>query len=314
MNTAELIVADQTQRLQALDPLLPPWAPPGPGEVITGRAGTEPVAGVLLRFEHAPGSLTRMWSAASVSELVPLLGGTGPAGMGELLREWRTRLSALDLPADDSACVVSWPSRDAEVGRVLLDHGFVPLSVLAVRSPLPPSVVPAPPSSVSGDLTIRRAGPEDLEDCLHLAMTEQSYSALVGGAMLREQAAELKRNLLQARLALREPIWLAELAGVAVGMFECGYSEVAPGTWTSTRLRLGTWGYINCASVLPGARDRGVGRALADHAHAVFASTPTVGCYLYYNPPNPLSSVFWPRQGYRPLWTIWEARPAGTLR
>jgi len=24
--------------------------------------------------------------------------------------------------------------------------------------------------------------------------------------------------------------------------------------------------------------------------------------------------VFWPRQGYRPLWTIWEVRPAWALR
>jgi len=38
------------------------------------------------------------------------------------------------------------------------------------------------------------------------------------------------------------------------------------------------------------------------------------GTYLYYNPPNPLSSVFWPRQGYRPLWTIWETRPGWALR
>jgi ribosomal protein S18 acetylase RimI-like enzyme len=312
VNTAELIVADQTQRLQALDPLLPPWAPPGPGEVLTATAGSDRVAGVLLRFEHPPGSLTRMWSAASVSELVPLLGNTGPAGMDALLSEWHRRLPALGLPAEDSACVVSWPSRDAEVGRTLLDHGFVPLSVLAVRSPLPSPV--APPSGGSGNLTIRRAEPDDLEDCLQLAMTEQAYSALVGGAMIREQATMLKRNLLQARLALREPIWLAELSDVAVGMFECGYTEVTPNTWTATRLRTGRWGYINCASVLPGVRGRGVGQALADHAHAVFASAATVGCYLYYNPPNPLSSVFWPRQGYRPLWTIWEARPATTLR
>jgi hypothetical protein len=40
----------------------------------------------------------------------------------------------------------------------------------------------------------------------------------------------------------------------------------------------------------------------------------TRGTYLYYNPPNPISSVFWPRQGYRPLWTLWEVRPATALR
>jgi GNAT superfamily N-acetyltransferase len=124
----------------------------------------------------------------------------------------------------------------------------------------------------------------------------------------------LKRTLLQVRLAGQEPIWLAELGGIGVGLIECGYTDATPGTWAVTRLPAGRWGYVNCASVLPGARGRGVGRALADHAHTAFAVAGAVGSYLYYNPPNPLSSVFWPRQGYRPLWTIWEARPASALR
>jgi hypothetical protein len=38
------------------------------------------------------------------------------------------------------------------------------------------------------------------------------------------------------------------------------------------------------------------------------------GTFLYFNPPNPLASVFWARQGYRPLWTNWELRPASALR
>ena len=38
------------------------------------------------------------------------------------------------------------------------------------------------------------------------------------------------------------------------------------------------------------------------------------GNFLHYNPPNPLSSVFWPRAGYAPLWTLWEVRPARALR
>jgi hypothetical protein len=48
--------------------------------------------------------------------------------------------------------------------------------------------------------------------------------------------------------------------------------------------------------------------------HNWVAEQRVVGHFLHYNPPNPLSSVFWPRQGYRPLWTQWELRPAGALR
>jgi GNAT superfamily N-acetyltransferase len=71
---------------------------------------------------------------------------------------------------------------------------------------------------------------------------------------------------------------------------------------------------VNCLSVLPGARGAGVGQRLMAFAHAEFRRLGVTRSYLYYNPPNPLSSVFWPRQGYRPLWTVWEVRPAGALR
>jgi ribosomal protein S18 acetylase RimI-like enzyme len=308
-STAERLVAEQSRRLQALDPLLPPWARVPDGLVLTAAGENTKVAGILLRFTHPPGSMARMWSAAHVSELVPVLGATGLAGMDALLTVWRSRLPDLSLPRDDSACVVSWPSRDAETGRALLDHGLVPLSVIAVRS-----ASESPRRPVPDGLEIRRAEPRDLEDCLRLAMVEQSYSAMMGGAVPRAGTAALKRSLLKARLAGNEPIWLADMSGVTVGLLECGYNDASPGTWTATRLLPGRWGYVNCASVQPSARDRGVGRALADQAHATFDAAGTVGSYLYYNPPNPLSSVFWPRQGYRPLWTIWEARPACALR
>lgn len=309
MTTAERLLREQTLRLQALDPLLPPWAVLPDGDVLTGVTQDKKVAGVLLRFTHPPGSLARMWSASQVSELVPLLGGIGAAGMHALLTAWRARLPRLELPPTDSACVVSWPSRDAETARALLDHGFIPLSVIAVR---PPS---APPTTAgAADVDLRLADAADLEDCLRLAMAEQSYSTMTGGAVQRDEAIALKRSLLQARLSGPAPIWLAELSGDPVGLIECGYADATPGTWAATRLPPGRWGYINCASVLPAARGHGVGRALADHAHAAFAAARAVGSYLYYNPPNPLSSVFWPRQGYRPLWTIWEARPAHALR
>ncbi|MGH4020624.1 MAG: GNAT family N-acetyltransferase [Pseudonocardiaceae bacterium] len=307
MTGAEELLALQGQRLSWLDPLLPPATPPPQGEVLTARTGGGTVAGVLVRAEHPPGSPARMWSASHVSELVPVLGGSGRAGMHALLAAWRSRLPDLGLPDGDSGCVVSWPSRDVEVGRALLDHGFVPLSVIAVRCPL------ARPSGPPPD-GVRRARPGDLEGCLALALAEHEYSMLVGGTVLREETVELKRGLLDTRLRRGEPIWVAERGGIMVGLAECGFSDVVPGSWTATRLPAGRWGYVNCASVLPDARGCGVGQRLVAHVHTAFASSGVVGSYLYYNPPNPLSSVFWPRQGYRPLWTVWEARPAAALR
>jgi GNAT superfamily N-acetyltransferase len=71
---------------------------------------------------------------------------------------------------------------------------------------------------------------------------------------------------------------------------------------------------VNCLSVVPDARGAGVGRALMSAAHHELRTMGAERMFLYFNPPNPLSSVFWARQGYRPLWTIWELRPASALR
>lgn len=306
MTPAEQLLTEQGCRLGELDALLPAPAIPPPGDVLTARSADGPVAGVLVHIEHPTRSPARMWSATSVSELVPMLGAAAGDGMRALLAAWRALLPGLDLPAVDSACVVSWPSRDVHVGRALLDHGFVPLSVLAVRVPAAaPRAVPAP---------VRRATLDDLDDCVQLALAEQSYSALVGGTVIRPEAPELKHTLLDARLRRGEPIWVAERDDVVIGLAECGYSDAVAGSWTATRLLPGKWGYVNCVSVLAGERGRGIGRALLARAHEAFAAAGTMGSYLYYNPPNPLSSVFWPRLGYRPLWTVWEARPASALR
>jgi hypothetical protein len=35
---------------------------------------------------------------------------------------------------------------------------------------------------------------------------------------------------------------------------------------------------------------------------------------LHYAQLNPRSMPFWSQQGYRPLWTLWEAHPASSLR
>ncbi|GAA1270151.1 GNAT family N-acetyltransferase [Saccharothrix xinjiangensis] len=307
MTVGRVLVDAQSARFASIDPLLPAAAAPADGDVVTAALpdGTR-VAGVLHHQVHERRSPARLWSATEVWELSPLLGGTGGAGMDALLRAWRKRLDLVRPAERDSACVLTWPSRDAESSRALLDHGLVPLTVIAVRQATSPPV--------PGAATIRRATPGDLEAVLALALAELHYSSMVGSTVRRPDAVELKRRALADRLAAGGLAWLAERDGVAVGLAECAVVTAEPGNWTGGRLPPGRWGYVNCVSVLPGARGTGVGRQLVAFAHRELARLGTVGTYLYYNPPNPLSSVFWPRQGYRPLWTMWEVRPAGALR
>ncbi|MFB9908634.1 GNAT family N-acetyltransferase [Allokutzneria oryzae] len=309
------LLAAQRSRFAALDPALPAAAPlPSSSHDTRVEALTAAlpdgrrVTGGLVHASHPAGSAHRLWSAAEVWELLPLVGDTGGAGMDALLRVWAERMRAIGPPTTDSACLVSWPSRDAEATRALLDHGFAPLTTLAVRRAAPQPVPRVEP------LVVRRARTADMDAMLQLTLAELRYSALVGAASLRENAVPLKRDALRKRLLDGDPVWVAERDGMTLGLADCAWTPVTEGSWAGSRLRPGRWGYINCASVLPGARGNGIGRRLMDVVHAEFARAGAFGTYLYYNPPNPLSSVFWPRQGYRPLWTLWEARPATALR
>jgi GNAT superfamily N-acetyltransferase len=65
--------------------------------------------------------------------------------------------------------------------------------------------------------------------------------------------------------------------------------------------------------VRPDARSAGVGTALAARLHDA-VDEEGIATLLHYKQLNPYAAPFWSRQGYRPLWTIWEARPARTLR
>ncbi|MCT2587126.1 GNAT family N-acetyltransferase [Actinophytocola sp. S1-96] len=307
MSTSGALLTAQAGRFERLDPELPPAESPPDGDVLTAAlADGDRVAGVLVRERCEPGSAPSLWSALDVWELHPLLGAAGGVGMDALLREWRRVLDRVT-PGPDSACLVIWPSRDAEAVRALLAHGFTPLTALAVRRE------PAPPGGPDG-LAVRRATGRDLEVVLELELAELAYSALVGAAIARPDARAVKRATLARNLERGDPVWLAERDGVVVGLAHCRLLDVQPGSAAGARLPAGRWGYVNCVSVLAEARGAGIGRALAAVAHRELAAAGATGTFLYYNPPNPLASVFWARQGYRPLWTLWELRPAGALR
>jgi GNAT superfamily N-acetyltransferase len=286
-----------------LDPQLPAATRAPDGDVVTAAlpTGTR-VAGVVSVASVPPDSTVSLWSALQVWELHPMIGS---AGMTELLTQWQVMMARRS-PGPDSSCLVTWPSRDAGATRALLAHGLVPMSTLAIR---PGGPIPAP-----GSLRVRQARPRDLEAALGLAMAELEYSSLVGGSVMRPGAREIKRRALTQHIAQGDPVFLAERDGIAVGLAECWFSDSEAGSWSETRIRHGRWGYVNSLSVAAEVRGTGVGQELMAAVHRALADAGAQGTFLYFNPPNPLSSVFWARQGYRPLWTIWEVRPAGALR
>ncbi len=301
----------QTTRFERVDPLLPPAAPPPEGHVLTAALSKgDRVAGVLTYSNFTLGTATTLWSALEVFELHPLLGAAGGAGMDALLREWRHLLDRRHVDAD-SACLLTWPSRDAEAARALIAHGFAPLTCLAVRSVLAGDPGGRAPQA---GVTVRLATAADLDVVLALELAELAYSALVGAAVVRPDAEAVKRAALTRHIDQGDPIWLAERDGVVVGVAHCRLMDVTPEGLTGVRLRPGRWGYVNCVSVRDAVQGNGIGRELMSVAHHELHRRGATGTFLYYNPPNPLASVFWARQGYRPLWTSWELRPASALR
>ncbi|MEU7785046.1 MULTISPECIES: GNAT family N-acetyltransferase [unclassified Amycolatopsis] len=306
MDIAEPLLAAHQARFAAVDALLPPAAPPAEGERLDAAtaAGTQ-VTGVLQRQRFGPGDVPMLWSAADTWQLFPYFGDTGTEGVDVLLRALRGRLDA-EATGDDSACVVLWPSRDAEAIRAFLDHGLVPLSAVAVRT--------APPGAADPAVTVRRAGPADHAAAVALAEATFDYTGLVA-APRRANTADLLGPGLRAALDEDEPpVWLAEENGGIRALAHCAWVDSTPGSEAGELLPTGRWGYVNNVVTAPGERGSGFGRALMAHVHRELHRGGATRTYLYYNPTNPLASVFWHRQGYRPLWTSWEVRPASALR
>jgi GNAT superfamily N-acetyltransferase len=122
---------------------------------------------------------------------------------------------------------------------------------------------------------------------------------------LRREAGEL--------LAAPDPwVWLAERDGAPFGLLYAERPEAAG--WIAPMVRAAPVAYLELMDVLPGERGRGVAAALVARLHQAADESGVAVTLLHYEQANPLSGPFWHQQGYRPLWTSWEARPVGTLR
>jgi GNAT superfamily N-acetyltransferase len=114
-------------------------------------------------------------------------------------------------------------------------------------------------------------------------------------------------------LAGPEPwTWLAEQDGTAIGLLGAQRPEAA--TWIAPMVRAEPIAYLMLMMVVPGVRGGGLGTEMVTRAHREFDAAGVAATLLHYEQTNPLSVPFWSRQGYRPLWTSWEARPAAAIR
>jgi len=313
--TAADIGGRAARRLAALDPLLPEVAelPSGCGAVFTAAdISDQPTAiGACEHWAGEPGAIELTWSAARRFRLIPAIAGPDVASALDLLiSQWCDHLADVEAAdVEDSAAGVAWPSRDAEGIRVLLRHGLAPRAVVAARRTRPVRDGRAYPS----DVVIRRAGPADLDAVTSLGMALIRYDNYFGSVLERPETEAAVRRGSADLLAKPEPwIWLAKRDDVTVGMLAAEPPAVA--SWIAPMTRLAPVAYLQQGFVLPAERGSGIGAMLTAAFHAELAKAGVPIALLHYSQVNPLSAPFWSQQGYRPLWTTWEARPARSLR
>ncbi|WP_181771823.1 GNAT family N-acetyltransferase [Amycolatopsis pittospori] len=305
------IAAGHAERLATVDVLLPemPALEPAEGSVsLSATEGDSAAAGLSVRTEAGPDSVDSPWRALVEHRLDARLTGPRPeAALDALLTRWDEHLKTV-APAGDveTAATVVRPSRDSPGSAELLRRGFAPVLVIAVR-PADRLAATGPPATPG--VHIRPAEADDLETAVGLELELQRYDAQFGSVTLREGAKEAIAANLAKELGRENPtLWIAELYGRALGMVRVQFPDET--SWIRGRVAAERVGYLSSLAVAEAARSSGVGTALAAHAHQVFDECGTEAVLLHHALANPRSTPFWYAQGYRPLWTYWQRRPA----
>lgn len=337
--SAGSILARVAARWQAIDPLLPAPTVRTIGcnaeLVVAGSAADTAALGACEHCVWTPTSFDLSWGRARRFELNARVAGRDVAtALDTLLTLWRDHLAGVPgADATETVAVVTWPSRDIEGAATLLRRGFAPLAVIAVRETgrhrgalmtgtarrvadghgaAGFSEADTRDGAAPNGLRIRRAGPADIETVVGLGLDVLRFDAHFGIVTKRPGTADELRLQVAGLLAEAGPwTWLAERDGAPIGMLAAKHPESAG--WVAPMVRHAPAAYTTLLDVLSGERGRGVGAALVARLHREAEAAGAAVTLLRYEQLNPLSVPFWSRQGYRPLWTLWEVRPARAI-
>jgi hypothetical protein len=318
-DSASSVIAEVTRRWHALDPLLPdPVASPadcGAGLIVTGPDGQPTAVGACEHWEGRPDDLDLAWGAAHRFQLTAWTAGPDMgAALDQLLSLWRDHLASLPgADAQDTAAVVTWPCRDIGGIAALMRHGLAPIGVVAARMTGRHAESAGTAGAEHQGLRIRRATLADIDTVVRLGTDVIRFDAHFADVIERPSTAAALRQEAAALLAGPECwTWLAERDGTVAGMVAAQRPESAG--WIAPMVRQAPAAYLMFGFVLPTERASGIGARLAARLHRDIEDAGVAVTLLHYEQTNPLSVPFWSQQGYRPLWTSWEAKPARTLR
>ncbi|MFC4115505.1 GNAT family N-acetyltransferase [Nonomuraea zeae] len=284
------VIRGHAARVRAADPLVA-----GQDELREPGAAlieTRAAAGLATEDRIDPGSMRASWSPLIVHRLQARVSGADPEGaLGGLLDRWTAGLR-LDEPGQ--ALAVTWPSRDTAPVRALAVRGFAPIAVAGVRR-LRERTVSAP--------AVRRAGEGDLVAVARMYERLVAYDAQFGWVAVRPSTSARIKEFLTTEVLSLEWCWIAEAGGEPVGCVIV--QPPARSAWMARAVNVGPVAYLSAMYVEPHMRGQGVAAALTSVAHGHAAAQGATWMTLHHALPNPLSTPFWARQGYRPLLTQW---------
>lgn len=302
------VTARHAELLASLDPLLPAMAPleAADGEVLLAvQVGDSAAIGLTRTERLEPDAELALWSPLRRNVLTTRLAGPDRcAALDALLARWNVLLQERAEGGDrDSAALVTVPSRDVEPVRALVLHGFAPLIVVAGRRG--GTRVGRP----SGPAEVRVASEDDLDALARLATELHLGDTRFGLVTERPGATAVLRAGLAEQLR-QAPGWT--WVSVSDGAVT-GFAQVQPpdqAGWVAPMVASSSAGYFGYLFVAPGGRGAGVGAALVAAAHRRLDEAGVDVTVLHHALPSPLSTPFWAQQGYWPLWTTWQRRPA----
>ena len=308
----ELLAAHQIRR-DAVDPLLAPSQPLPEAEAADSVLTCPGGVALVRNTAPDPDSWGYTFFAAHESKLA--LKVDGPKAFADLLDLWAAQDEFR--PGPDSIATLTWPSRDTEMTRALVERGFAPQAVFAGRlagRPMAGDADRGAGGAGRGDadpgVVVRRAEPGDTDAVTRLWMEQLRWDAQFGYATIRPSTpAGLAGEVAQAVGGREKRAWLAERHGEAAGLVVVQPPEHA--AWAAHTVRVSPAAYLNCGAVAAGERGSGVGSALMRHVHRELDAEGIGAILLHYTAVNPLSAPFWSRCGYRPLLTSWTRGTVG---
>ena len=149
-------------------------------------------------------------------------------------------------------------------------------------------------------MTIRRAGPDDLDAVLAMSEIVHRYQAgpPIYSTFLPESQDNVRKTYIEILNDPTAVYWMAQK-----GQEVLGYQLYTPGEPADDNLLEPEqhFTYLNLAATRPEARGQGVGQALTVHALRWAQAQGDTLCGTDWRTTNLRSSRFWPRQGFRPV-------------